>query len=104
MVPCECSLLIDLPINVRVNQWMLNDSTQAHEQRVGGSMVIYGDVGTTEPPDRHGDVTAIRQNMIDYFQDLHLAPDAMKDWDVRNTEITVIIIESPNPATDLGSG
>lgn len=93
--------LIDLPINVRANHWMLNDSTKAHEGRVGESMVMYGDVVITGPPDRDGDVTAVSQQMIDYFQGLSLAPNAMKDWDVRNTDV-YIIFESPDPTTDLG--
>jgi ABC-type uncharacterized transport system YnjBCD ATPase subunit len=46
--------LIDLPINVRINHWMLNDAALAHQQQVGESMVIYGDVVITGPPDRDG--------------------------------------------------
>ena len=98
--------LIDLPINVRVNHWMVNDSTRARHHHVGESLVMYGDVVITGPPDHHGDTTAVHQHMIDYFQNLHLSPNAMKDWDIRSTEIVIIIDQSDPPPDlgDLGSG
>lgn len=78
-----------LPVNVRVGAWMLNQSASAAAGRVGESMVIYGDVVMTGPPDRNGDTTPISQTMIDYFAGLVVSADALRDWDIRSVDVTV---------------
>jgi hypothetical protein len=82
--------IINLPINVRVNHWMINTSHLAHQHLVNEMLIIYGDVVITGPVDRQGDETPVRQDLIDHFQSLNLTSDAMKDWDIRSTQITII--------------
>jgi hypothetical protein len=92
--------LLDLPINVRINHWMLNDSALAREHQVGESLVMYGDVVVTGPPDENGDITAVDQHMVDYFENLNLDADVMKDWDIRSTHV-IVIFETPDSGVDL---
>lgn len=81
--------LIDLAINVRVNHWVLNESTAARQGEVGEFTMVYGDVVMTGPPDAEGDITSVDPRMAEYFQALRVNPNALKDWDVRNVEWTV---------------
>jgi hypothetical protein len=87
---CNDSGRIDgLPVNVRVNVWMLNESAAAKASRVAEGMVIYGDVVVTGPPDRDGDTTPVSSALVDHFTRMSVSPDAVRDWDTRNLGVEV---------------
>lgn len=90
--------LIDLPINVRANRFLLSDSQLAKEHEVSERGIMYGDVVMTGPPDREGDSTPVSQEMIDYFSGLQLSKDSMRDWDIRTVEVE--LMEWPEPGDD----
>lgn len=82
--------IIDLPVNVRVSHWVLNESEASKQGTVGEWSVLYGDAVITGRPDAEGESTAVSQEMVDYFKSVQLSPEAMKDWDVRNVGIQVM--------------
>lgn len=103
MKPFAPGRLIDLAINIRVNHWALNESTASRQGEVGESTMVYGDVVMTGPPDVEGDITSVNSQMAEYFQELQVDPNAVKDWDVRNIEWT--IHDWPDsPGQSLGLG
>lgn len=81
--------LIDLPVNPRINHWMLKDSQRAKAGQVAEQMVMYGDVVFTGPADAKGDITPVSDELVNYFEGLQVDRDAMKDWDVRSVDIYV---------------
>jgi hypothetical protein len=91
--------ITDLPINARASYWMLNDSTHARHGHVAESMVLYGDVVITGPPDRLGNTTDVNQHIIDYFQNLTLTL-TLKDWDIRSADVTIMIFPTLKPGPD----
>ena len=97
--------LIDLPINVRVNHWLLHDSTRAREGVVTEGWIIYGDAVVTGPADATGDTTPVDDTMIDYFENLRLDANALADWDIRTTEATIIPFDLGDwPPPDIDPG
>lgn len=83
------SRIINLPVNPRVSYWMLRDSKIAKEGNASEWNVFYGEVVLTGPVDDKGDTTSVEPGMFEYFKALKVNPTAMKDWDVRSTDIRV---------------
>jgi hypothetical protein len=81
--------LIDLPVNPRVNYWLLNESDWAKQGIVSERQVLYGDVVFTGRPDARGDITAVSDDIVAYFEGLHIDQHALKDSDLRTTDIIV---------------
>lgn len=94
--------LIDLPVNVRVSHWMLNESERAKRGEVGESMVMYGDAVLTGPADSEGDVTPVDDELVKHFQDMKLDQSAMRDWDTR--EVSFRVMDWPEDPPSYGEG
>jgi hypothetical protein len=103
----ECDLVINdtgridgSPVNVRVTHWLLNESAEAKDGRVGEWSALYGDVVITGPP-LGGESTEVDPALVEHFSSLTLSQDAVADWDVRHVQWTVT--EWPDLGSD-GSG
>lgn len=81
--------LIDAPVNPRINHWLLNESDWAKRGIVGERQILYGDVVFTGCPDAEGDITAVSDEIVDYFEGLHIGQEAVDDWSIRSTDILV---------------
>lgn len=81
--------LIDLPVNPRINHWLLNESDWAKQGVVSERQVLYGDVVFTGRPDAQGDITAVSDDIVAYFEGLQVGQEAVDDWSIRSTEIIV---------------
>jgi hypothetical protein len=81
--------LIDAPVNPRINHWMLNESDWAKQGLADERTIMYGDVVFTGPADDEGDTTAVSDELVKYFEGLHIGQEAVDDWSTRSTDIIV---------------
>lgn len=83
--------ILDQPLNVRAAHWMLHDSTDGREGRIGEGQLVYGDVVITGGPDLVGDTTSVSPELVTTFEAMDVNQGAMKDWDVRSTDVTITV-------------
>lgn len=81
--------LIDLPVNPRINYWLLHESDWAKQGLADERTIMYGDVVFTGRPDSEGDITAVSDDIVRYFEGLHIGQEAVDDWSIRSTDIIV---------------
>jgi hypothetical protein len=59
-------------------------------------------VVVTGPPDVGGEPTSVDPALVGYFQTLHLHPNVLKDWDIRN--ISIVRPRASLDDFDFGAG
>jgi hypothetical protein len=97
--------LLDMPINVRVAHWQLNDARRGQTGLIGEGQLIYGDVVVTGPADDEGEITPVDEHLVSYFEELKLSKNAMSEWDIRSTDWSITSFDawgSDAPGPDLG--
>jgi hypothetical protein len=94
----------DSPVNVRASHWVLRESAMAKEGRVWEGAVIFGNCVVTGAAEPMGEATAVDPRLVDYFSSLHLDPNAVADWTVRNVEWRVTDWDQGQGRDDPGLG
>jgi hypothetical protein len=95
------------PLNDRATHFAINLSERAKAGEFRGFedyACIYGDVVVTGPVDDEGEITPVRQDMVDLFKGLEINPHALDDFRMGQELPPVIITEWPNLGGDLDGG
>jgi hypothetical protein len=93
----ENSLSTTLPLNTRMSYWVLHDSLLARRGKAGDAWIVYGNAVITGRTDEHDDITDVSPSLVDYFQQLHVHPMALADWDIRSIIGSLSWFECPDP-------